>query len=847
MIRRCSLALSLAFILTYSDRSSSAEPVDFVRDIKPILSKHCATCHAGKHQRGGLRMDTARAIFKGGDTGPAVVPGKAAESLLVQAITRSKGVKAMPPKETLPAEAVALLTNWIDQGAKVPPAELADNGAKSTHWAFQVPKRVDEPTVKNAAWVHNPIDRFILAALEAKNIAPSPEADRVTLVRRLYLDLLGLPPTPLDVDDFVNDSRPDAYERLVERLLASPHYGERQARFWLDQARYADSNGYTIDSARSIWKYRDWVINSFNQDKPFDQFTLEQIAGDLLPNATQQQKIATGFHRNTQKNEEGGIDVEQFRVDSIVDRVNTTGSVWLGLTVGCCQCHDHKFDPIAQREYYQFFAFLNSCDEPTLELPTPDQVKERAAVHAELAAKQKQLKLVETTTDEQITTWENTISEEDRARLPKEVRDILLIAVSGRSKRQDQLVRATYRQIDSTRHIVGCLGDPFGLSALTQIKVLNMRANLESEINALKAREPKIVTTMVVQERKTPRMTNIHIQGDFTRKGAAVKPGVPAVLNALPEKADYTRLDLAHWLVDPANPLTARVTMNRLWLHHFGIGIVETENDFGIQGTPPSHPELLDWLATEFIRQKWSVKAMERLIVTSATYRQSSKTRPDLATVDARNRLLAHMPRIRLEAESVRDAALTASGLLTRTIGGPSVYPPQPDGVFRFTQVPRQWIASTGPDRYRRGMYTWFWRSAPHPGLTVFDAPDAGTTCTRRNRSNTPLQALTLLNDQAYVEFAQALALRVLTETKADDAERMRHAFRLCMGRSPAAKEQDRLLRLLNEQRAEFAEAPKDAELLVPKLTAGTDVKDMAAWTMVTKVLLNLDEFITRE
>jgi hypothetical protein len=846
MIRRSSW-LCLLSLTVLVGNSPAAEPVDFVRDVKPILNKHCASCHAGKHQRGGLRLDSARAIFKGGDTGPSIVPGKSGESLLVKAITRGKGVKPMPPKEILPADDVAVLTRWIDQGAKVPAAELADTGGKSTHWSFQAPKRFDEPAVQNAAWVRNPIDRFILAALEAKGVAPSPEADRITLVRRLYLDLLGLPPSPQEVDAFVNDSRPDAYERLVDQLLASPHYGERQARIWLDLARYADSNGYTIDSARSIWKYRDWVIDAFNKDKPFDQFTIEQIAGDLLPNATTEQKIATGFHRNTQINEEGGIDHEQFRVESIVDRVNTTGSVWLGLTVGCCQCHDHKFDPILQREYYQFFAFLNSCDEPSLELATPAQLKERAAVRAELVAKQKQLKLVETTTDEQIMRWENSLSDEDRARLPKELRDILAIAINGRSKKQEQFIRTAYRQINSTRHVAAGIGDTIGLMALTQIKVMSLRGTLETEINALKGQEPNVVTTMVVQERKTPRPTNIHIQGDFTRKGAPVKPGVPGVLNGLPTKAEYTRLDLARWLVDPANPLTARVTMNRLWLHHFGIGIVETENDFGTQGTPPSHPELLDWLATEFIREKWSLKTMHRLMVTSATYRQASKARPDLATVDARNRLLARMSRIRLEAECVRDAALTASGLLTQTIGGPSVYPPQPDGVFRFTQVPRQWIASTGPDRYRRGMYTWFWRSAPHPGLTVFDAPDAGTTCTRRNRSNTPLQALTLLNDQAYVEFAQALALRVLKDAKRDDAERVRHAFRLCLGRLPSAKEEGRLLRLLNEQRAVLAEAPKEAEVLAPKGAEGSDAKDVAAWTMVAKVLLNLDEFITRE
>jgi len=853
---RLPMVVVLAFALGFAalaDKPGAEKPVDYVRDVKPILAKNCASCHAGKNQRGGLRVDTVKFMLQGGDNGPAIVPGKSSESPLIKAVTRSKGVKPMPPKETLPAEQVAILKAWIDQGAKAPSDETIET--KSNHWSFQPVKRPQPPAVKNESWVRNPIDRFILAPLEEQGIRPAPEADRITLIRRLSLDLLGLPPTPGDVDAFLADQRPDAYERLVDKLLASPHYGERQARHWLDLARYADSNGYTIDSARGIWKYRDWVIDAFNRDQPFDAFSIEQMAGDMLPNATTEQKIATGFHRCTQINEEGGIDHEQFRVEAVVDRVNTTGSVFLGLTVGCCQCHDHKFDPLPQREYYQLFAFLNNCEDnnrvtPTLELATPEQIKQRDAVRTRIADLERTFKLLDRIGEAEREKWEMELDDAERAALPKEIAHIVAIALSGRSKKQAQTLVDYVRFLDQARHPAGTLGDPFGLFALTHVKALTLRKTLGKQIAELKKEEPQVTTTLILQERKTPRETRIHIQGDFTRKGAVVKPGTIGVLHPLPKDRPaeaLTRLDLAKWLVDPANPLTPRVTMNRLWMHHFGIGIVETENDFGTQGTAPSHPALLDWLASEFVAQKWSMKAMHRLMVTSATYRQSSKARPDLNKVDARNRLLARMPRVRQEAEIVRDVALAASDLLTPQIGGPSVHPPQPEGVFRFTQVPREWKPSTGADRYRRGMYTYFWRSAPHPGLTVFDAPDATVTCTRRNRSNTPLQALTLLNDQAHVEFAQALATRVLKEADSD-TDRLKLAFRLCLSRSPNEKELNRLRDFLAQQVASFDDAPEDARyFLPPRISPKVAPKQQAAWTMVARVLLNLDEFITRE
>jgi hypothetical protein len=825
----------------------AADAADYTRDVKPILAQRCVGCHGPQKQRGGLRLDAAATIRKGGNKGPAVVPGKSADSLLVKAVTAAEGVKSMPPKgPPLAADEIAVLTAWIDAGAAVPADEVVAPAA-SKHWAFQPVARPEPPAVKNADWVRNPIDRFILARLEKEGITPSPEADRVTLIRRLCIDLTGLPPTPREVDGFVADDRPDAYEKVVDRLLASPHYGERWGRHWLDLARYADSNGYSIDAPRSMWPYRDWVIDALNHDKQFDQFVIEQLAGDLLPDATREQQVATGFHRNTQINEEGGIDPEQFRVESVVDRVNTTGSVFLGLTVGCAQCHDHKFDPISQREYYQLFAFFNGADEPTLELPTPEQTKKRAEVQAKIADVEKRLKALDPVTPETLQAWEGKLTAEDKAQLPEKVRAVLAIAINGRDAKQQQLVLDAYRKADQIKHVAAALGDANPLAAPAHLAALTERKALEQEIADLKKELPSIPTTLVMRERKTPRETHVHLGGDFLRKGAEVTPGTLGVLPSLPAKDKYDRLDLAKWIVDPKNPLTPRVTVNRLWQAYFGLGLVETENDFGVQGTPPSHPELLDWLASEFVERGWSLKSMHKLIVCSATYRQASKARPELADVDSRNRLLARQNRLRLEAEAVRDAALTASGLLNPAVGGPSVFPPQPPGVYAFTQVPRDWKASDGPDRFRRGMYTFFWRSAPHPALTVFDAPDAGTACTRRNRSDTPLQALTLLNDQAYFEFAQGLASRTLEEAQGDD-DRLAHAFRLCVARTPNDRERAILARLLEKERAAFAKSPDEAKKQPPaELPKGVDAAEFAAWTAVARAVLNLDEFITRE
>ncbi len=776
-------------------------PVDYTREIKPLLAVHCVRCHGATRPKTGLRLDTAAGLLAGNKNGPAAIAGESAESPLVLALLGEGDGERMPLKRPplKPAE-IDLIRRWIDAGAIAPTEETPST--PPVHWSFVAPKRPEPPAVKTPTWPLNPIDQFVLARLEKRGIAPSPEADRATLIRRASLDLIGLPPTPEEIAAFLNDDEPGAYERVIERLLDSPHFGERWGRLWLDGARYADSNGYSIDAPRTIWPYRDGVIDALNRDQPFDEFTVDQLAGDLRPAATLAQKVATGFHRNTPINQEGGIDVEQFRVESIIDRVNTTATVWLGLTMACCQCHDHKYDPIAQSEYFQLFAFLNSVDEIEMPVASPEVVAKSKAASKAVEEYLTQVAAVDPRISEKVKAWEDALDMEGRQKQSQDVRAAFDVVFETRSKAQARTVLAAYidQADDAKTH--------------------------REAIAAIRKDVPTMVTSMVVRERKTPRETHLLTQGDFSRPAETVTPGLPAVLPRLNAK-EPNRLDLARWLVDPANPLTARVTINRLWQVYFGRGLVETENDFGTQGTPPSHPELLDWLATEFIARGWSLKAMHRLIVTSAAYRQSSRIRPDLASIDPENRLLARQSRIRLDAELVRDAALTASGLLNRRVGGPSVFPPQPEGVMNLGQMRRAWKTETGPGRYRRGIYTFFWRATPHPMFTLFDAPDGTRACTRRPRSNTPLQALTLLNDEAFVECAEALATSLLREDR-NDADRIDEAFRRALERSPEPIERDRLRALLELHRSRGQ-------------------GDNAAWTALARVVLNLDEFITRE
>ncbi|MBL8827405.1 MAG: DUF1553 domain-containing protein [Planctomycetaceae bacterium] len=801
-----------------------AAPVDYIHDIKPLLAQHCVKCHGPEKQQSDLRVDSLAALLQGGNSGPSLVAGKSSESLLIDALTKGENVSKMPPEGNtkLTAAQVELLKRWIDEGAKGPKEEPPQVATvkKSDHWAFHPLKVTAPPQVKHAANVRHDLDRFVLAKLESAGIEPSPEADRYTLIRRLSLDLTGLPPSLAEVNDFVNDKTDGAYERLVDRLLASPHYGERWGRHWLDQARYADSNGYTIDSARAIWKYRDWVIEAVNRDLPFDQFTIEQLAGDMLPKATLEQKIATGFHRNTLRNEEGGTDQEQFRVEAVVDRISTVGSVWLGMTIGCARCHDHKYDPISQREFYQIFALFNNADEPTLSVPTNEQSKEEAPLLAEITSVEKRLAEVDNNSGQRQVEWE--------AKLKNELESLA----------KDEQLKASSAALDDLRRIIKV--DPKKRAKLDREKLLAafqaydperqpLIAHL-AELNERKKQlQAKITTTLVMAERAAPRETFVHLRGDFLRHGAKVAPAVPAVLPPLKAaKGAPNRLDFARWLVDKQNPLTPRVTVNRVWQAYFGQGLVTTENDFGTTGEKPSHPELLDWLASEFIKHGWSMKQLHRLIVTSGTYRQASNFRPELREQDPYNKLLARQSRLRLEAEIIRDSALVASGLLVRDIGGPGVYPPQPDGIYRFTQNVKYWKERSPEDRYRRGMYTYFWRSSPYPFLMTFDAPDANTACTRRVRSNTPLQALTLANDQAFVEFAQALARRIVEQATGDDRAKLQTAFRWCLVREPQPRELDRLSEFLAAQRKEATKADD-------------------AWVAVARVLLNLDEFVTRE
>jgi hypothetical protein len=717
-------AVLVSVALGCAPRLAAADP-DFNRDVRPILSNHCYKCHGPGTQKAGVRLDThAFAVKKG-----AVVPGKPDESPLLERVA-SADEDRMPPPEAGPPLSpaqVAVLKAWVAGGAKYAP-----------HWSFVPPQRPKVPAPGHS------VDAFVRAELTKAGLTPSPEADRATLIRRVSLDLVGLLPTPAEVEAFAADESPDAYEKVVDRLLASPHYGERQARHWLDLARYADSNGYTVDGPRSIWPYRDWVIRAYNADQPFDEFTRDQLAGDLLPDPTLDQKVATGFHRNTPFNQEGGTDPEQFRVERTLDRATTTGAVWLGLTAGCAQCHDHKFDPFSQKDFYRLYAFFNSCDEPVMPLGGGEELGdklnelEKEAVRLNQAGK---------------------VAEADKARAE------------------------------------------------------------------MKKFEKKFPSTLVMRELAKPRESFVHVRGDFLRKGDPVTPGYPAAISAGPDQK-LTRLDLAKWLASADNPLTARVTVNREWQKFFGKGIVETENDFGMQGDAPTHPELLDWLAVEFREGGWSVKKLHRLIVTSAIYRQASVARADVAAKDPLNKLLGRQNRLRLEAEVIRDAALTASGLLSRKMYGPGVYPPAPAEIFALTQSKKSWPESQGEDRYRRGLYTLVYRQSQHHLMTTFDGADAQTACTRRNRSNTPLQALHLANDAVFVELAAGLGARLEKDGPPDDAGKVGAAFGLCFGRPPGDDERERVLAFLKAQR---------------KADAKT------AWAQVSRVLMNLDEFITRE
>jgi len=1028
------LGLVLTLALCCSALSAADEGADFNRQVRPILSRHCFKCHGPDEatRQSGLRLDQHASARAPADSGQAaIVPGDAAQSELLRRIFSRDEAEIMPPPESknpLTDDQRDILRRWIAAGADYRP-----------HWAFVPPQSPPLPAVRRDDWPRNAIDRFVLARLEAEGLSPSPQADRTTLIRRVSLDLIGLPPTPDEVDNFVADTAGDAYERLVDRLLASPHYGERWARRWLDLARYADTNGYEKDRPRSIWPYRDWVIKALNDGMPFDQFTIEQIAGDLLPDATVAQRVATGFHRNTMLNEEGGIDPLEFRFHAMTDRVATTGTVWLGLTIGCAQCHSHKFDPISHHEYYGLLALLNNADEPELELMQPEHAEQhrrnveraerllaelpgRFPVAAEGDGPQDELRRaalerrwnewlqqqrdvavawvplqpVEATSnlplltvqadDSVYASGDFTKDDTYRLRFRTELRGITAVrlealpddrlpaggpgmtyyegtkgdfflgefqmsdgvhplrfarasasyaknrfgsnpvsaeltldgdpqtgwSVDGRTGERHTAVYTLespwtgegdlHLTMRFGRHFASSLGrfrisvttDPRGGRALDlpedaerwlldRSRIRENSDNADGDPNshefgyedraaddqglrqlrrefvlglpefAEQSKEirrlltpPAGPTTLVMRERppENPRPTFRHHRGEFLQPREQVDPSVPAFLPSLPPGAAPDRLSFARWLVSNDNPLTARVTVNRDWSAFFGRGLVATIDDFGYQGQTPTHPELLDWLAVEFMRSGWSLKWLHKQIVMSATYQQSSQMSEPVSSSDPDNAWLARGSRVRLEAELIRDAALRAAGLLSAKIGGPSVYPPQPPGVTtEGTYGPLNWTASTGEDRYRRSLYTFSKRTAPFAMYTTFDGPTGEACVARRDVSNTPLQALTLLNDVVFLEAAQALGAEFAGRDGSLE-DRLALLFRRVVGRSAEPGEIENLAVFFRNQRMRFEAGELDA-----KAVAGGDDKDVgerAVWTVVARILFNLDEAITK-
>jgi mono/diheme cytochrome c family protein len=986
---------------------SSAAPVDFTKDIQPIFAEHCTGCHGPDKQKAGLNLtDQASLVAELKSGEHAVVPGKPNQSALIYRLTTADADEQMPPPEKgkrLSGIDIAKIRQWISEGGKW-----------SQHWAYR-PLDSKPPAIKGKTPARNQIDWFIYAKLKAAGVPPSSAADRPTLIKRLSYDLLGLPPTPMEIDAFINDKSPAAYGKLVDRLLASPHFGERWGRHWLDKARYADSDGFEKDRPRmNAWRYRDWVIEAINSDLPFDQFTIEQLAGDLLPKATEAQKLATAFNRQTLTNTEGGTDKEQWRVAAVMDRVETLGAVWLGLTVGCARCHTHKYDQFTHKEYYQFFAYFNNGDETSSNV-TRSKTEYEAWLKAKVAHDdrvkvfQAKLAVRDVELKAQLPELEKQLQAKLAARVatpvefhplnsislkgPKGVNfkpqpdgsflvmgsnpakakytlefttDIKKITglkiealpdkslkangpgrtVHGNFVLNDVRVYATSgAQFDPNKHRVklsgaradfaqdkwsaansidgkvaeGKLGTGWAISPqfgkphhliLTTAKVISFKGTtkiqvvldqqygsqhtlgrfritvrtgqtagegippavvktlaiepakrdtkqaaalfahfrerdadtkaLQAELKKPAPKSPTMSVRVISQRANSPRVSHLLHRGEFKQPREKVTALTPATLPKITNRAQGDRLDLARWLVDGSNPLVPRVTVNQIWANLFGEGIVRTVNDFGVRGDAPTHPELLDWLAAELVRSKWSRKTMIRLIVNSATYRQSSAHRPEMVARDPGNLLLHRQNRFRVEAEIIRDLNLAASGLLARKVGGPSVFPPLPSGVASLSYANNfKWATSKGDDRYRRGLYTFFKRTSPHPNLITFDCPDSNVTCVKRTRSNTPLAALATLNNEVFNEAAKALANRLLME-ELTDAERIALGFKICVARKPTADEHAALANLLKKTHAYYATHEAEAK------TFNGDA-EASAWAATARVLLNLDEFITRE
>jgi Protein of unknown function (DUF1553)/Protein of unknown function (DUF1549)/Concanavalin A-like lectin/glucanases superfamily/Planctomycete cytochrome C len=1031
--------------------AESGETVNYDRDIRPIFSDTCFKCHGPDEnkRKAKLRLDTKEGAFAQHDDHVAITPGNLAKSEAWRRMNAAGTDDLMPPAESgikLSAQQIKLFGAWIQQGAEYAP-----------HWSFVPPVAVDLPNVKKRSWPRNGIDRFILARLEAEKLNPSPEADKATLIRRVTLDLTGLPPTLAEINSFLADRSAKAYEKVVDRLLSSPHYGERMALDWLDAARFADTHGYHIDSGRDMTHWRDWVINAFNRNKPFDQFTVEQLAGDLLPNATLEQKVASGFNRNHMINFEGGAIPEEYHTAYLIDRVNTTATVWLGLTVACAQCHDHKYDPITQKDYYRLFAFFNNISEkgldgakgnaePVLEVPNAEQAVTLTKLNGKLAAAEEKLKTAGDNIAAEQAKWESgvpapsepsdlllrfsldgTLDGEDaggakvagdfqgtnspewaprklgqglmmtgklnyllaagsrvdfertnafsygcwvkvkndgmdtlfgkldntqekrgfdlflssgklyfhliqswpdhvlrvasRAKLPKDEWVHVFATYDGSSKPAGVNLYIDGKKADVEAADLGLDGTirneaPFNIGgrsdasplkgALADVRVygrvltpeevatlvdapdlalarvpearrtpeqkkyameyfrdhhyplwISASKEVEAARNAKADFEKAIPTTMVMSEMEKPRDTFVLMRGQYDKQGAKVTAGVPVAFARMPDGAPENRLGLAEWLVSPRQPLTARVIANRYWQMYFGTGLVKTAEDFGSQGEWPSHKELLDWLAIEFSKGGWDVKKIQKLIVMSATYRQASTVTPELAAKDPENRLLARGPRFRLQAEFIRDQALAISGLLNGEIGGKSVSPYQPPGLWEelmSREDGKNWTAQTyvqshGPDLYRRTMYTFWKRTSPPPTLATFDAPDRETCTVRRPRTDTPLQALVLMNDPTYVEAARKLAERLMKEKKSDK-DRVSLVFRLATGRAPTKMEAHVLIKLHDTQlqvyRADKPAALKLLEVGEVGRDESLDCADLAAWTMVASTILNLDETLTK-
>ncbi len=1037
------VSLVLSLCCSVPLRAAPPATVDFQRDILPIFKSRCYQCHDGRKQKADLRLDLRSRALRGGESGkPAIVPGDEKKSELIRRVTSSVEAEAMPQgKERLSAAEVKLLRDWIAAGAPWPDALAGKDSGPKRDWAFHPPHRPEMPPVQNREWARNAVDYFVIARLEKEGLKPSPEADRVTLIRRLSLDLLGLPPAPADVDAFVADTSDRAYEKLVDRLLASPHYGERWGRHWLDAARYADSDGFEKDKSRQVWFYRDWVINALNRDLPYDRFIIEQIAGDLLWGATQDQIVATGYLRNSMINEEGGVDPEQFRMEAMFDRMDAIGKGILGLTIQCAQCHNHKFDPLKQLDYYRMFAFLNDAHEANVAVYTPEEQMRRANIFRQIHEIENELRHRYADWPQRMHAWEekvkvgqpswiilrSDIDEESadgekfylqsdgsilaqgyaptkhtlRMKVRTDAKDItafrlellndpsLPVGGPGRSIKGTcaltefkvqaapvdapnkaewvKFVKATsdvnpaekplesiYDDKSGRRRVTGPVsyaidgkdetawgidigpgrrnqprtavfqtGKPIGYPKGTVLTIQlqedhggwnsddNQNNNLgrfrlsittqpgaeadplphrvrtllsvpqehrtpaqeavifsywrttvpewkdaNEKIEALWQQHPEGSTQLVLTAREQARDTHVLTRGDFLKPAERVTPGVPAFLHALPGGAPLNRLTFARWLVDRQAPTTARSLVNRVWQAYFGTGLVATSEDLGTQSEPPSHPELLDWLAIEFMERGWSLKTLHRLIVTSSTYRQSSKVNAELYARDPYNRVLARGPRLRVEGEIVRDIALAASGLLNPRIGGRSVFPPVPGFMFvpPVSYGPKIWPEDKGPQRYRRGLYTFRYRSVPYPLLQTFDAPNGDFSCVRRVRSNTPLQALMTLNEPISMECSRALALRTLKDGGPSEADRLVFAFRLCLARKPTPEEMTALQTLLDNERERFAQPeakPWDLVTANPadalQLPNGATPAQWAAWTVVARVLLNLDETITKE